>query len=109
MLVEALAKNSGVKHLVLDSNNITDKGATDIAKYLQNNTVLEARTRSPTLPFTFLPSILSHLALCALPQVLYLGGNQISDEGAKALAKALTKNSTLQLLSLADNIISTES
>jgi len=81
-IADELKKNSTLKYIGLQGNNITDKGGiTVLADALKQNTTLLA---------------------------LWLDGNKITDDGAIALAEALKQNKTLISLSLSGNNISYE-
>jgi len=77
-LTNAIAKNTTIKRLWLQYNNISSKGAKYLANALKENNTLQS---------------------------LYLSGNNIGDEGSKYIANMLPVNKTLQRITLDTNNI----
>ena len=99
-----LHHNLPLKNLYLSNNNISDDGATALARALHHNSTLNTLDLSN--------NNISDVGATALAQALHhnstlkklsLSNNNISDVGATALAQALHHNSTLEKLTLYSN------
>ena len=103
-----LSNNNTLKSLNLNNNDLRENGLRNMCKSLRTNTTLEmiglSRNRF-TKEIKFLSQILTtNFSI----KELYLGDNNIRNEGMKFLSKALKINSHLKKLSLSGSILGNE-
>jgi NLR family CARD domain-containing protein 3 len=109
---EAWRTSSKLQQLELNMNNIGDKGVAALAGALKTNSTLKglwlARNNIGVEGATAMAEALTCNSKLQGLWFLSLSHNIIRDKGAKVLAKALKRNSTLQELNLDDNNIGKE-
>ena len=97
-LAAALKTNRSVEYLDLFSNGITDDGAVDLAEMLGvNKTLLYFWCEGNAIGQRGTVELAESLQHCALV-AFSLNGNPSTNEGLKAIVKALAENETLQIL-----------
>lgn len=111
-----LTTNDALKHLYLSVNQIGDAGTKTIAAGLAQNTSLQTLSLASNrigcegaaaLADALSTSALQTLELGCESSTFVLGEepNHIGDRGAKAIAQALLRNSTLRILNLSRNAV----
>ena len=110
--MEALAKAQGGR-VDGDTMDLSNTGITDrhwrILEALRHNTSLKTiGLGGNNIGDVRATALAEALRQNSILKKIYLGGNSIGDEGAKALAEALRKNKTLQVITLRDNNIGPE-
>jgi len=97
-----LRSTTQLQRLVLNNNNIDDKGIEVLVQALSGHTLQELHlwnNRSITIQGWKAVSTLLEMPGCSL-EMLYINSNNIGDEGALVFANALANNSTLKTLGL---------
>jgi len=108
-LVSSLRNNCTLRYLKMQSNEISNAGLCSIGHGLMGNMTLQSLDLEfnfihHDFDFNVLPDC---LAICGLEE-LNLSRNEINDDGAEALAKALKHNTRLRKINLYRNKIGTK-
>ena len=107
-IAEALKGNETLKVLHLWTNAIGPSGAGELAEALGNTTLEDLDLHDNNIQDDGAKALAKALIFNETLKSLYLRYTQIGDEGAKALAKALEFNKTLKYLDLSRNQIGDE-
>ena len=101
-----MKKNSTLKWLEIDVNQIGSEGTTALADALkQNSTLRRLSIFMNQIEAEGATALSDALKQNSTLKELYISSNQIGDKGARALADALKKNSTLTVLNISSNQI----
>ena len=97
-LAAGLTHNQSLEVINISDNPIGDTGAAALCDAISNNTILRylsmSRCKITSKGFIEVSSSLTNL------QELYMGGNSLGMDGAKAVSKMITDNNTLKSLDL---------
>ena len=103
IILQTLKRISTLRILDLDNNNITGRGAEDIANVIRNNTFLEELGLGSNDLKSSAIVILQALRKTKTLKILNLENNKMTSEVTKVLAEIIRNNSDLEWLYLSNN------
>ena len=99
-LAAGLTHNQSLEGITISGNPIGDTGAAALCDAISNNTILQILSME-MCEITSKGFIEVSSSLTSLP-TLFMGGNSLGMDGAKAVSKMITDNNTLKFLGLSD-------
>lgn len=106
-VARVLQLNDGIAWLVLDHNEIDDRGIREIAKGLENNTsVVHAILADNNFGDEGARALSDTLKKNTSLSSLFVQGNNITDYGMQSIIEAIPYTKTLEIIDVRDNMLS---